>query len=232
TGLIIGALIVIILGLAVALMMRPPAEPTAVTTASVEQPPPQPATSTASMEVLSAPITTTSTTAEPAPVVTTTTREPERVAPTPARTQTAAPEREPEPERVEPVPAPVPASTVAAYTENGDSDRNEALLASFRSAVSGVSRIALRGPNAIPLGLALREEAPSLTVDPSADVVVHFEANVERLGRAGRKRRSATAVVTKNGRVIFRYEMPPEDYRVGDTPAEAFAKVLSDAFSD
>jgi hypothetical protein len=45
----------------------------------------------------------------------------------------------------------------------------------------------------------------------------------------GRKRRSAHASISRNGRVVFRYELPPETYRVGDNPAEAFARILGDA---
>ncbi|HEX7191009.1 MAG TPA: serine/threonine-protein kinase [Thermoanaerobaculia bacterium] len=33
----------------------------------------------------------------------------------------------------------------------------------------------------------------------------------------------------KNGHVIFRYEMPSEEYRIGATPVEAFADVLGNA---
>jgi len=35
--------------------------------------------------------------------------------------------------------------------------------------------------------------------------------------------------VSKGGRVIFRYQLGPEEYRVGDNPAEAFGRVLADA---
>ena len=66
-----------------------------------------------------------------------------------------------------------------------------------------------------------------VAVADDADVVIHFDGALERLGR-GRKRRSASASISKNGRTVFRYELKPEEYRVGDDPAEAFARILGD----
>jgi hypothetical protein len=60
-------------------------------------------------------------------------------------------------------------------------------------------------------------------------LVIRFEGTIDRLGR-GRKRREAHAAILKNGRVIFRYDLPSETYRVGSTPVEAFVSVLGDAF--
>ena len=57
-------------------------------------------------------------------------------------------------------------------------------------------------------------------------MVVRFAGTNERRGR-GIKRRAAVATVEKNGRVIFRYQLPDELYRVGDSSPEAFARVLS-----
>ncbi|HET7436058.1 MAG TPA: serine/threonine-protein kinase [Thermoanaerobaculia bacterium] len=153
------------------------------------------------------------------------------------RTATIEPERkggsednsesEPEPE-----PPPV-ASSLTPYTDGGDSDTNEAALQQLRQQLSGVTQIALRaGPlERAALANAIREEAPQVSIVDSAPVVIRFDGTLERLGR-GRKRREAHAVVMKNGRVIFRYELPSEIYRVGNTPAEAFARVLSDAFAE
>jgi len=76
---------------------------------------------------------------------------------------------------------------------------------------------------------SIRENVANVSVVDFADVVVQFHGSLEPLGR-GRKLRSARATVKKNGRVVFRYELPREVYRVGATPAEAFARVLSDAF--
>ena len=60
---------------------------------------------------------------------------------------------------------------------------------------------------------------------------IRFNGRNERLG-AGRKRRFAQATVEKNGRVIFRYELPDEVYRVGQSSVEAFANVLGEAFQE
>ena len=74
----------------------------------------------------------------------------------------------------------------------------------------------------------LREQG--LNIVENADVAIRFDATVER-GRMGRKRRAAQATITRHGRPVLRYVMPAEEYRVGDNPAEAFARILSDAFS-
>jgi hypothetical protein len=73
----------------------------------------------------------------------------------------------------------------------------------------------------------LKKDVPGLTIAEGADTVVDFNGVLERLGR-GKKRRSAQATVSKNGRVVLRYELPAEEYRVGDTPAEAFARILGE----
>ena len=134
----------------------------------------------------------------------------------------------------EPPPQPKPAvevTTVRTYVEGGDSDANDALAAELKRQMEGVTRVAIRGsgPLAKDLTNRLKEEVPSLTIADSAETVVDFNGVIERRG-FGRKRRSAQATVTKNGRLVFRYEMPAQEYRVGDTPAEAFARILADAF--
>jgi serine/threonine-protein kinase len=136
--------------------------------------------------------------------------------------------REPEPQ---PQPAqPVAETPVVAYTEGGDRDTNGPLLEHLRSQLNGVTRIALQaGPMQDELTNALTREIPTLTVVDSAPVAIRFNGTFERLGR-GRKRRAAQATVSKNGRVIFRYEMASEEYRVGATPVEAFVDVMSNAF--
>jgi hypothetical protein len=114
--------------------------------------------------------------------------------------------------------------------DNGDSDANEPLLDNLRNAMRGVDRVAVRGSNsAMNAALAdrLGKEA-ALSVSDSAPVVIDWDATLEQVGR-GSKRRSATATVSKNGRVIFKYELPSEIFRVGDTPAEAFARVFAQA---
>ena len=77
----------------------------------------------------------------------------------------------------------------------------------------------------------MREEFPNIEFAGEADVVIRFNGRNDRLG-AGRRRRCADAVVEKNGRVIFRYELPEETYRVGQSSVEAFASVLGEALQD
>jgi len=126
------------------------------------------------------------------------------------------------------VPAPAPVSSIAPYIEGGDGDANDAALASAQRALSGTTRVAVRAGDprwSIELTRILARH--DMTVADDADVVIHFDGALDRLGR-GRKRRSANASITKNGRTVFRYELRPEEYRVGDDPAEAFARILGD----
>jgi serine/threonine-protein kinase len=137
----------------------------------------------------------------------------------------AEPPKQEPPKRAEPV-------NVRTYVENGDSDANEAALEELRRQLSGVTAVALEGIDdsrqTKEISAAIEE---TRTVSADASVVIRFRGTLERLGR-GRKRRSAEATILKNGRPIFRYEMPPEEYRVGDSPAEAFARVLRDALEE
>jgi serine/threonine-protein kinase len=142
-----------------------------------------------------------------------------------------AKEEEEQPEAAPPTPPPAPA--IATYVDGGDDeDANERLLSNLRDAVQGVNRVSIQG-GAMQgeLIAALKEAVPSLTVTDSADVVIRFDGTFERLAR-GRKRRAAQATITRRGRTIFRYELPEEVYRVGMSPAEAFANTLSNAFAE
>jgi len=170
-----------------------------------------------------------------APTTTTVATRPSPPAPLPAdagRGEALKPEtlKAETPLPVEPPTPHVEESNVATYVEGGDGDANEPLLEHLRSELHGVNRIALQGgAMQDELAKALQHEIPSLTITDSADVTVRFDGTLEHLGR-GRKRRAAQATVVKHGRVVFRYEMPSEVYRVGDTPAEAFAAALKNAF--
>ena len=109
---------------------------------------------------------------------------------------------------------------------------NEAAIAFAKENLRGVTRVSLEATG----GPLLDAQMPTLlrklnlAVVDNADVVIHFRGKVEHL-RFGRKRRVGEGSITRNGRTIFRYEMKPEEYRVGDNPAEAFARVLSDVFN-
>ncbi|HKO54777.1 MAG TPA: hypothetical protein VJ276_02795, partial [Thermoanaerobaculia bacterium] len=134
-------------------------------------------------------------------------------------------------ETEEPAPDPEPApSSLRAYVEGGDSDNNERLVEQAAAALTGTSRLAVRGKGDPALTARLVNILKDhVTIDDSAEVTVDFFGKLERLGM-GRKRRIANAVVTKNGHVVFRYQMSGE-YRVGDDPAEAFARVLDEVLA-
>lgn len=128
----------------------------------------------------------------------------------------------------EPAPAPV-ATPIRAYVEGGDSDANDRVLSDARQKLHGVTRVAIHATNAdMAKQLTNLLQHQGITVADGADTIIDFDGVLDRLGR-GKKRRSARATITRDGHAVFRYELPAEEYRVGDTPVEAFARVLSDA---
>jgi hypothetical protein len=228
SAIVIVLLIVLIAGAAIGfVLMRKPAPQQVAAQTQTQTQAPQPIAAPvkpqANVEVVS-----------PAPVLTqpaTTTTQAIVTAPAPVKKRPAPKPviekpREPEPQR-EPRPAPVPVRT---YVEGGDSDANDQLLANAKNQLRGVTRLTVHANSDMLKELTdrLKREVPGVTIAEGADTVVDFNGVLERLGR-GKKRRSAQASVSRNGRVIFRYELPPEEYRVGDTPTEAFARVLADA---
>ncbi len=236
--IVVGIVIVAAIAIAVVLLRRPqqvPSNPPASTIAA-QSPALAPTKPQASIDVVSpAPITITATTAattsSAAPVLT----QP-ATATTQAITQTIAPPvhkkpvvaEKPKPEEPEQA---APAPAVRAFVEGGDSDQNERLTSDLKQHLQGVTKISVHANNAEmlkELSDRLKKEVSGLTIADGADTTVNFNGVLDHIGR-GKKRRSAQATISKNGRVIFRYEMPPEEYRVGDTPAEAFARVLTDA---
>jgi len=174
------------------------------------------------------------------PVVVTQTVPPREVTPrevTPRRTETAA-------EVTPPVTATTAArssddddtsraglSSAPRYVDGGDDeDENERAMESLRRALRGTKAMSLRGGGMRDeLYRAMRDQLPDMNFEGDADVIIRFEGTMERRGRAGLKRRAGSGIVTKNGKVVFRYELAPEDYRVGDNAAEAFARVIANA---
>jgi len=119
------------------------------------------------------------------------------------------------------------------YTEGGAKIANESAINVARMQLRNVKQVALIGTagHAILMSqLADFLRDSGLTVVDGADVVIYFNASNEHL-RLGRKRRSAEVTITRHGRPVLRYVMPVEDYRVGDNPAEAFARIASDIFN-
>jgi serine/threonine-protein kinase len=141
-------------------------------------------------------------------------------------------EEEPAPAEEE-VPSPPASYPAGTYVDGGDDeDANERALANLRRQLQGTKRVALRaGGLQVEVMRAIREFQPDLEFETNADVVIRFAGTAERRAR-GIKRRAAVATVEKNGRVIFRYQLPDELYRLGDSAPEAFARILSQAFDE
>jgi serine/threonine-protein kinase len=165
---------------------------------------------------------------EPAPVA----------APVPVPIPKPVPQPKPQPVKPEPQPVPEPAprepehvSPALTFTEGGDSSANEAAVSAARDRLHGTTKVSVDSIGDADLGtqVAAALRKMGLAVGEGADVVIHFNGSVKH-GRFDRKTRSAEATITKSGRAVFRYAMKPEEYRVGDNPAEAFARVLSDLF--
>jgi eukaryotic-like serine/threonine-protein kinase len=172
------------------------------------------------------PVTTTTAPSKPPVVV-------EKPPVKPPVTETAGGEDEDEE-----TPAPTEDTELGAFSGltyvdgGGDDDQNERAMNSLRRHLRGTKAVALRAGGMTPeLARALREEFPNIRFEAEADVVIRFQGTFERRARA-LKRRAATATVSKNGRVIFRYQLPDEVYRVGMSPAESFARVLSGALQE
>jgi eukaryotic-like serine/threonine-protein kinase len=222
--------------------VEPPAQIARTTTSAPVQtaPPPQATAPQASVEVVTTtPIATTSseplvTTSSPPPTLATTTRPPVIATQAPVTRQKQPPPvvPPPKPRETEQPRPPVQATSVRPFIDGdtGDADVNEELVSELSTKLIGVTSIAVRGTaNDQQKTLIDRLKRNDITVADNATTVVDFDGTLEQMGR-GKKRRSARATITKDGRVIFRYELPPEEYRVGDSPAEAFARILSEAF--
>ena len=116
------------------------------------------------------------------------------------------------------------------YREGAARIANESAMNVARMQLRNVKQVRLTGGGP----LLIREVASVLEeldieVVENADIAIHFQGQID-LGPRRRKRRSAEATIIRNGRPVLRYVMPPQEYRVGDNPAEAFGRVLSDLF--
>jgi len=209
---------------------RKPAAATPIVTNTIAAPIPRPKTETTATEK---PATATVEVVPPAPV-------PEPVpepAPTPVREPAPVSKPEPQPQRSKPVvstatsEAPPSEEPAHAFKEGGMSSRNEEAVSFARQRLRGTTRVSLdaRGDDDLTKQLTTLLQNMNLTVADHADVQIRFYGKVTHF-RFGRKQRAAEATILKNGQTVFRYEMKPEEYRVGDNPAEAFARVLSDIF--
>ena len=191
-------------------------------------------TSEPTATIVEEPVTTTT---APPVIITTTT-----ASPTPPRTETIVASKPPV--RVDPTPPrrdepedsdepSTPAVFAGEYVDGGgDDSANKRAIERLRQQLRGVKTIEVHGGSMqdVLIG-ALKDEMPSLRIAPSAKVVIRFDGRLEGVGR-GQKTREAHATISKNGRVIFRYELPNETYKFGLPPAHAFARVLSDVFEE
>jgi hypothetical protein len=232
----IGAIVLLIAigAIAVAYLRSKPADvelQTPASTGSVAIAPSQPATSTfdvvnTSTSPVVATVTTEAAAARPAVTATHATETRAAVEPPPAPVPRSVRE-----DKAAAEPEPVsPSSAGRVYTEGGDGDANDAALEELRRAVSGASTIGVSGgAMSEQLMRTLQKSVSGVSFTPgNADVTIHFEGTLERRGM-GRKRRAAHATITKGGRTVFRYDLPSEDYRIGDDPVEAFARAVSDS---
>ncbi len=231
--IVVGIVIVAAIAIAVVILRTPQSVPSNPPKSVARAHQPAPEKAHANVDVVStAPATSSAVPAASQPPATTQT-----TTQAIAQTQTAAPPvhrkpaltEQPKPEEPEPAAA-SPTLAVKAFVEGGDSDQNDRLLSDLKQHLQGVKKISVRANNAEMLKeLTDRLKSVSaLTIAGDAGTAIDFHGVIDHLGR-GKKRRSAEATISKNGRVIFRYEMPAEEYRFGDTPAEAFARVLLDA---
>ncbi|HEV7425665.1 MAG TPA: serine/threonine-protein kinase [Thermoanaerobaculia bacterium] len=182
-------------------------------------------TATTPVTTTTAPVTTSSAAVVPPP---TATHAP--VKPKPPVVEAPAPvEETPQPEpQPEPEPAP---SSVLTFRERGDGNANDAALAALHQQIGGTTRIALSGGDAEMINeLSNTLRGRGISIGEGAPIEIRFTGSVSHHG-LGRKSRSGNATVKKNGRPIFQYVMPREEYRVGDSPAEAFARILTDALA-
>jgi len=229
--LVIGT--VVVLAILAVLTTRPWSSRETTTTTATTQTVAVPTASTPPSQttvVSSAPVVSTTPTATQPPP------EPKRAETTrqPAPPQTTQEQPPPvEPKKVVEAPPPSPSSSsIAAYVDGkGDSSHNEEALAYARKQLSGTTKIAIEASGDADLQTRLAQllKNDGLAIADGADVVVRFNGSVQRQ-RFGRKVRSGTATISRHGRVVFRYELPAEEYRVGDNPAEAFARVAGDLF--
>ena len=189
------------------------AEPAKIAQASVNVVPPT--TTTAETATL---IETTTTQAPPPPVKIT-----ETVAPPPVKKLHVEP-----PPRNDDVEPPQPAFNGEAYIDGGDNpDANARALRFLRNQVRGVKNVEAHGED---LADAIQTEMPYLNIVSNANVEIRFSGSFD-VSR-GIRTREGHGTVLKNGRIIFKWELPRESTKFGAPAQNAFARTLSDAFSD
>ena len=202
--------------------VRPPSQTTVeVTTSSTETAPPPVIVNTNTTTTATA--TTTVAAAKPKP------QPPKQKPPVAAQSQ---PTETTESSEESEAPAPTPASNLHTFNDaRGDSTWNADALAYARRQLAGVKSVAIQGSSQGDPEQTEEFERlltrHGITVSPASDTVIKFHGKLERRS-FGRKTRFASATIVRRGRVVFQYQLPREEYRAGDDPAEAFARVASD----
>ena len=183
-------------------------------------------TSQASLTVVPPPTTTT---AETATIVETTTTQAPPLPP-PVKTTKVSPTLSSE--IVPPIKKTVeprddgPAFNGESYVDGGDNpDANARTLRFLRSQVRGVTRVEAHGEDLVD---AIRTEMPDLEIVDNANVEIRFSGRFDT--SRGIRTREGHGTVLKNGRVIFKWDLPGESTKFGTPPWNAFARTLSDAF--
>jgi serine/threonine protein kinase len=126
-------------------------------------------------------------------------------------------------------PRPARVRAVPLYVEGASPfGANQRALGRLRDELRGVTEVALLAGSAqVPVFRALHRHIPALTFDADAPVSIIFDTTRARLGR-DREHLAASVTITKNGRPIFRYDLP-----AGTDPAAAadtFAQTIAEAF--
>ena len=139
-----------------------------------------------------------------------------------------------QPEPVEPEPvveAPSKVRAVAVYVDGpGSVGMNDRALQRLRAELRGVERVALHaGALQVPVYRAINRYLPGLEFDEESDVVITWDSTPQRLS-LDKYDLAARATIEKNGRPIFRYELP-RGYAHAQGP-DAFARTLAEAFSE
>jgi tRNA A-37 threonylcarbamoyl transferase component Bud32 len=120
---------------------------------------------------------------------------------------------------------------VAVYVDGpGSVGANDRALQRLRGELRGTRRVALHaGALQVPVYRAIHRYLPDLEFDEESDVVITFDSTPRRLS-LDRHDLSARVTIEKQGRVIFRYELP-RHYDRSQAP-DAFARTLAEAFSE
>jgi len=132
-------------------------------------------------------------------------------------------------EPIEPEPRPDRVRAVPIYVEGASPfGANQRALGRLRDELHGVREVALlAGRDQVAVFRAIHRHIPDLTFDADAPVAIVFDSTDMRLGR-DREHLSASVTIRKNGRPIFRYDLP-----AGADPAAAadtFAQTIAEAF--